>query len=128
MNSPLAGFTWDAASVLGDRGTGIGVTGTGKDVELLTMSTEGTVHLWDIRNMGMEVGCTSIWNDPGSFGAKGLEVSPNGKFWSVGSDSGIVNIYKRPSESYPASLPVSSESTFLPSSATDDCDRCPWSN
>ncbi|CDU24698.1 related to UTP18-possible U3 snoRNP protein involved in maturation of pre-18S rRNA [Sporisorium scitamineum] len=100
MNSPLAGFTWDAASVLGDRGTGIGVTGTGKDVELLTMSTEGSVHLWDIRNMGLEIGCTSIWNDPGSFGAKGLEVSPNGKFWTVGSESGIVNVYKRPQESY----------------------------
>ncbi|TKY84990.1 hypothetical protein EX895_006070 [Sporisorium graminicola] len=100
MNSPLAGFTWDAASVLGDRGTGIGVTGTGKDVELLTMSTEGSVHLWDIRNMGLEVGCTSIWNDPGSFGAKGLEVSPNGKFWTVGSEGGIVNVYKRPQESY----------------------------
>ncbi len=82
MNSALAGFTWDAASVLGDRGTGIGLTGTGKDVELLTMSSEGSVHLWDIRNTGMEVGCTSIWNDPGSFAARGLEVSPNGKFWS----------------------------------------------
>ncbi|EST06267.1 WD40/YVTN repeat-like-containing domain protein [Kalmanozyma brasiliensis GHG001] len=108
MNSPLAGFTWDAASVLGDRGTGIGVTGTGKDVELLTMSTEGSVHLWDIRNTGMEVGCSSIWHDPGSFGAKGLEVSPNGKFWTVGSDGGIVNVYKRPQESY--------TSDFLPSS------------
>ncbi|SPO22551.1 related to UTP18 - possible U3 snoRNP protein involved in maturation of pre-18S rRNA [Ustilago trichophora] len=117
MNSALAGFTWDAASVLGDRGTGIGVTGTGKDVELLTMSTEGSVHLWDIRNMGLEVGCTSIWTDPGSFAAKGLEVSPNGKFWTVGSDSGIVNVYKRPSESYPSSLP--STSTFMPSTRAD---------
>lgn len=108
MNSALAGFTWDAASVMGDRGTGIGVTGTGKEVELLTMSTEGSVHLWDIRNMGMEVGCSSIWNDAGSFGAKGLEVSPNGKFWSVGSEGGIVNVYKRPAESYPTSLVTSS--------------------
>ena len=117
MNSPLAGFTWDAASVLGDRGTGIGVTGTGKDVELVTMSTEGSVHLWDIRNMGLEVGCTSIWNDPGSFGAQGLEVSPNGKFWTVGSDSGIVNVYKRPAESY--AEPSSAASTFLPSARAD---------
>lgn len=100
MNAPLAGFTWDARSVLGDRGTGIGVTGTGKDVELLTMSTEGSVHLWDIRNTGSEVGCVSIWNDPGSYGAKGLEISPSGRMWTVGSESGIVNIYKRPSESY----------------------------
>lgn len=120
MNSALAGFTWDAASVLGDRGTGIGVTGTGKDVELLTMSTEGSVHLWDIRNMGMEVGCTSIWNDPGSFAAKGLEVSPNGKFWSVGSDGGIVNVYKRPAESYTSSLATSSASTFVPSARAVD--------
>lgn len=117
MNSPLAGFTWDAASVLGDRGTGIGVTGTGKDVELLTMSTEGSVHIWDIRNTGMEVGCTSIWNDPGSFAAKGLEVSPNGKFWTVGSDSGIVNVYKRPSESYASSH--AAPSTFMPSTRVD---------
>lgn len=100
MNAPLAGYTWDTASILGDRGTGIGVTGTGKEVEMLTMSTEGSVHLWDIRNTGSEVGCVSIWNDPGSYGAKGLEVSPNGRFWNVGSESGIVNIYKRPSESY----------------------------
>lgn len=121
MNSALGGFTWDAASVLGDRGTGIGVTGTGKDVELLTMSTEGSVHLWDIRNTGMEVGCTSIWNDPGSFAAKGLEVSPNGKFWTVGSEGGIVNVYKRPAESYPSSLPAGGASTFLPSArAIDD--------
>ncbi|KIS71233.1 uncharacterized protein UMAG_11642 [Mycosarcoma maydis] len=116
MNSPLAGFTWDAASVLGDRGTGIGVTGTGKDVELLTMSKEGSVHLWDIRNMGMEVGCSSIWNDVGSFGAKGLEVSPNGRFWSVGSDGGIVNIYKRPAESYSRGSPTS----IIPSSRAID--------
>ncbi|KAJ1032633.1 hypothetical protein NDA16_000656 [Ustilago loliicola] len=121
MNSALAGFTWDAASVLGDRGTGIGVTGTGKDVELLTMSTEGSVHLWDIRNTGMEVGCTSIWSDPGSFAAKGLEVSPNGKFWTVGSEGGIVNVYKRPAESYPSSLPAGGASTFVPSTrAVDD--------
>ncbi|SNX82520.1 related to UTP18 - possible U3 snoRNP protein involved in maturation of pre-18S rRNA [Melanopsichium pennsylvanicum] len=119
MNSPLAGFSWDAASVLGDRGTGIGVVGTGKDVELLTMSTEGSVHLWDIRNMGLEVGCTSIWNDPGSFGAKGLEVSPNGRFWTVGSDGGIVNIYKRPTESCPTSLPTIA-GTFLPSARVDE--------
>lgn len=113
MNSALAGFAWDAASVLGDRGTGIGVTGTGKDVELLTMSREGSVHLWDIRNTGMEVGCTSIWHDPGSFGAKGLEVSPNGKFWSVGSEGGIVNVYKRPAESY------SLASNLLPATGID---------
>ncbi len=113
MNSALAGFAWDAASVLGDRGTGIGVTGTGKDVELLTMSKEGSVHLWDIRNTGMEVGCTSIWHDPGSFGAKGLEVSPNGKFWSVGSEGGIVNVYKRPAESYSLS------SDLLPAQGID---------
>lgn len=100
MNAPLAGYTWDAASVLGDRGTGIGVSGTGKDIEMLTMSTEGSVHLWDIRNTGSEVGCVSIWNDAGSYGAKGLETSPNGRFWTVGSESGIVNIYKRPAESY----------------------------
>ncbi|GAC97125.1 hypothetical protein PHSY_004710 [Pseudozyma hubeiensis SY62] len=116
MNSPLAGFTWDAASVLGDRGTGIGVTGTGKDVELLTMSSEGSVHLWDIRNMGLEVGCSSIWNDAGSFGAKGLEVSPNGKFWSVGSDGGIVNVYKRPADSY---SPTTSTSVIPSSRAID---------
>ncbi|SYW78164.1 related to UTP18 - possible U3 snoRNP protein involved in maturation of pre-18S rRNA [Ustilago bromivora] len=121
MNSALSGFTWDAASVLGDQGTGIGVTGTGKDVELLTMSTEGSVHLWDIRNTGMEVGCTSIWKDPGSFGAKGLEVSPNGKFWTVGSEGGIVNVYKRPAESYPSSLPAGGASTFMLSArAVDD--------
>ncbi|PWZ03134.1 WD40 repeat-like protein [Testicularia cyperi] len=111
MNAALAGFTWDAASVLGDRGTGIGITGTGKDVELLTMSTEGSIHLWDIRNTGVEVGCSSIWNDAGSFGAKGLSVSPNGKFWTVGSESGIVNVYKRPSESYTMSSSDSIAST-----------------
>lgn len=115
MNSPLAGFSWDAASVLGDRGTGIGVTGTGKDVELLTMSVEGSVHLWDIRNTGMHVGCTTIWTDPGSFGAKGLEVSPNGKFWSVGSESGIVNVYKRPAESY-----ADAASSWVPSANAVD--------
>ncbi|KAI3486502.1 hypothetical protein L1887_49903 [Cichorium endivia] len=90
----------DAASVLGDRGTGIGVTGTGKDVELLTMSVEGSVHLWDIRNTGMQVGCTSIWTDPGLVWRQGPRGVAQRQVLSVGSESGIVNIYKRPAESY----------------------------
>ncbi|KAN0060704.1 U3 snoRNP protein [Thecaphora frezii] len=93
MNSPLAGLCWDPSSQY-DRGVDVR---RGKDHELLTLSAEGSVHIWDIRNTGAEVSCVSIWKDQGIYGAKGLEISPNGKFWSVGSDNGIVNIYKRPS-------------------------------
>ncbi|EPQ30199.1 uncharacterized protein PFL1_02315 [Pseudozyma flocculosa PF-1] len=95
MNAPLAGLCWDPSAHY-DRGIDVRRGAGGKDHELLTLSNEGSVHVWDIRNTGTEVSCVSIWKDQGLFGAKELEVSPNGRFWSVGSDNGIVNIYKRP--------------------------------
>lgn len=76
MNAPLAGMAWASTS------------------RLLTLSTEGRVHVWDVRNQA----CPVTAQDAGLFGAKGLEIVPETSvldtpYWSVGSSSGIVNIY-----------------------------------
>lgn len=76
QNSPLAGLDWDqSASAEGRR--------------LVSLSQEGTVSLWDVRNMRCEV----IKRDVGLFGAQNISLSPNGSWAAVGSESGIVNMY-----------------------------------
>ena len=104
MNAPLAGMCW--SPIVSDESLGVNVGGgssstssSSSDVELMTLSTHGSVHVWDVRNTATEVSCTSIYSDPGSYGAQGLEISPSARHWAVGSDSGIVNIYKRPESS-----------------------------
>ncbi|PWN54361.1 WD40 repeat-like protein [Violaceomyces palustris] len=82
MNANLAGFCWDPSP-------------SGEN-QLMTLSSEGAVHVWDIRNQSASLSCESIWRDDSLFGCKGLEISPDGRWWSVGSDSGIVNMYKNP--------------------------------
>lgn len=77
MNAPLAGMTW-APSTSTPR--------------LLTLSTEGRVHVWDVRNRA----CPVTAFDPGLFGAKGLECASSSlvpSAWAVGSSSGVVNVY-----------------------------------
>ncbi|WFD35669.1 U3 snoRNP protein [Malassezia cuniculi] len=76
MNAPLAGMAW------------------APDSRLLTLSTEGKVHVWDVRNQS----CPVTAQDSGLFGAKGFEISPESSvhdapYWSIGSSSGIVNVY-----------------------------------
>ncbi|WFC94109.1 U3 snoRNP protein [Malassezia brasiliensis] len=77
MNAPIAGMTW-APSTSTPR--------------LLTLSTEGRVHVWDVRNRA----CPVMAFDPGLFGAKGLECASSSlvpSAWAVGSASGVVNVY-----------------------------------
>lgn len=76
MNAPLAGMAW------------------GPGARLLTLSTEGCVHVWDVRNQA----CPMTAQDAGLFGAKGLEITPESSvldspYWAIGSGSGIVNVY-----------------------------------
>lgn len=73
MNAPLAGVTWNSS----------------KPHSLVSLSTLGIVHSWDIRNMKCEV----QKSDPGLYAPKSIKASPNGDWWAIGSDSGIVNMY-----------------------------------
>ncbi|PKI83204.1 hypothetical protein MVES_002900 [Malassezia vespertilionis] len=76
MNAPLAGMAWDPNA----------------EERLLTLSSEGRVHIWDIRSRA----CPVTAYDPSLFGAKGLEISPSaavGTHWAIGSASGVVNVY-----------------------------------
>lgn len=76
MNAPLAGMAWDPR----------------RDHSLVSLSTQGTLHTWDVRNMACEV----QRSDAGLFAPTGLAASPaGGDFWAAGSDTGIVNMYGR---------------------------------
>lgn len=74
MNAPLAGLSWNGAD----------------PTKVMSLSEQGTVHLWDTRNMQ----CQVQKRDVGLFNPKGLESSPDGQWCSIGSESGIVNMYK----------------------------------
>jgi U3 small nucleolar RNA-associated protein 18 len=73
MNAPLAGLTWDSS----------------RSNSLVSLSTFGTVHSWDVRNMKCEV----QKSDAGLFNPKGVKGSPRGDSWAIGSENGIVNMY-----------------------------------
>jgi len=73
MNAPLAGLTWDPS----------------RSNSLVSLSTQGTVHSWDIRNMK----CEMQKNDVSLFNPKGIKGSPRGDSWAIGSEDGIVNMY-----------------------------------
>lgn len=81
MNAPLAGMAWAATP------------GQDSEHRLLTLSTEGRVHVWDVRSRS----CPVTAFDTGLFGAKGLEVTPPlsavPSMWAIGSSSGILNVY-----------------------------------
>ncbi|KAL9932841.1 hypothetical protein V8E36_008096 [Tilletia maclaganii] len=89
MNAPLAGMAWDPSDSVG---------GT----RLVTLSTEGRAHVWDVRNMR----CEAARVDLGLHAPTKLEVSPTpilaadpnarasaSHAWLVGSKSGIVSVY-----------------------------------
>ncbi|WFD21526.1 U3 snoRNP protein [Malassezia equina] len=81
MNAPLAGMAWAQ------------VPGEDSEHRLLTLSTEGRVHIWDMRSRS----CPVTAYDTGLFGAKGLEVTPHlsavPSMWAIGSNSGLLNVY-----------------------------------
>lgn len=94
QNSALAGLDWDhSAGAQGRR--------------LVSLSQEGTVSLWDIRNMR----CELIKRDVGLFGASGIAVSPSSSYTAIGSESGIVNMYDSTRLSLSASLSSLSNTT-----------------
>lgn len=87
MNAPLAGMAWAA-------GNGSGGLDGVNEHRLLTLSTEGRIHVWDMRSRS----CPVTAYDSGLFGAKGLEVTPSYSmmvptFWAIGSSNGLVNMY-----------------------------------
>ncbi|CAO1620957.1 unnamed protein product [Parajaminaea phylloscopi] len=77
QNSPLAGLEWDASPEADGR-------------RLISLGQDGTMNIWDVRNMS----CSVVKRDVGLFGARGVAASRGGRHWAVGSDSGIVNMYR----------------------------------
>ena len=57
---------------------------------LLTGGGDGTVYVWDLRNQSR---CVERIVDDGALNIASLAVSPTGGHLSVGSDSGVVNVY-----------------------------------
>lgn len=112
MNAPLAGMAWAAPGT-----QTLGADAGSTEHRLLTLSTEGRVHVWDVRSRS----CPVTAYDTGLFGAKGLEVTPPHaavpSFWAVGSHSGIVNMYGGSDDS--------SSSSATPSSTLDGLLRTP---
>ncbi|KDN52530.1 WD40 repeat-like protein [Tilletiaria anomala UBC 951] len=74
----LAGLAWDRSYDRSPDGR-----------TLVTLSTGGEFGIWDTRNLRAEV----VKRDHGIFGAQGLECSPDGSSWLVGSENGIVSRY-----------------------------------
>lgn len=77
QNSPLAGVEWDPSSEAEGR-------------RLVSLGQDGTMSLWDVRNMR----CSVVKRDLGLYGARSVAASNGGGHWAVGSDSGIVNVYR----------------------------------
>lgn len=89
MNAPLAGLTWDPS----------------RSHSLVSLSTLGTIHTWDVRSMKCEV----QRSDSGLFSPNGIRGSPNGEWWAVGSEGGIVNMYGADAVSGSSTSPLSSK-------------------
>lgn len=109
MNAPLAGMAWASAP------------GQDSEHRLLTLSTEGRVHVWDMRSRS----CPVTAYDTGLFGAKGLEVSPVSSavpsMWAIGSHSGLLNVYGgEDNTATPSSLLDHLLATPASASVTDD--------
>ncbi len=77
----LAGLAWDHSSAL---------SGGGDGRSLVTLSIGGEFAAWDTRNLR----CSVVKRDLGLFRANSLQCSPDGSYWTVGSDDGIVNVYE----------------------------------
>ncbi|KAG8930526.1 hypothetical protein FRC01_002648 [Tulasnella sp. 417] len=86
MNRPLKDLEWCASStgsrVLGEAG------GSGR-VELMTMSNEGQVYIWDVGTRR----CVRTWTDESMYGASKVARGGAGKYFAFGSKTGIVNVY-----------------------------------
>lgn len=57
--------------------------------ELITVGTEGDVYRWSLADRR----CLHRHRDEGNMSATALAVSPNGKYYAVGSTAGVVNVY-----------------------------------
>ncbi|KAG8932692.1 hypothetical protein FRC02_000723 [Tulasnella sp. 418] len=80
MNGSVKDLVWSTGpSSMGGQG----------GQELMTLSQDGEVYIWDIRTRR----CMRKWKDESSFGGTVLDRSRNGKYHAIGSSTGIVNIY-----------------------------------
>eukprot|EP00501_MAST-03F_sp_TOSAG23-6_P002190 GSMAST32.ASY1.ANO1.2290.1 assembled CDS len=57
--------------------------------ELLTVGTDGDVYRWSLNDRR----CIHRHADEGGMTGSAIAVSPNGKYYAIGSEAGVVNIY-----------------------------------
>lgn len=77
MNAAIKGLWWA-------RGRG-----AEEGRQLIGLGDNAEVYVWDVR----ERRCVRRWKDDGGFGTMGIEGDRAGKYLSIGSNSGLINVY-----------------------------------
>lgn len=60
-----------------------------RDGELLSLTEDSQVYVWDVRQRR----CVKRWQDEGGFGSRIMSGDQRGNYLSIGSNTGLVNIY-----------------------------------
>lgn len=87
MNRPLKDLEWCGSYSGG--GNALGETGGSGRLELMTVSNEGQVYIWDVGSRR----CVRTWTDESMYGASKVARGGCGKYFAFGSKTGIVNVY-----------------------------------
>ncbi|KAG9021382.1 hypothetical protein FS837_007316, partial [Tulasnella sp. UAMH 9824] len=86
MNRPLKDLEWCGSY---GGGNALGEAGGSGRLELMTVSNEGQVYLWDVGSRR----CVRTWTDESMYGASKVARGGAGKYFAFGSKTGIVNVY-----------------------------------
>ncbi|KAG8907775.1 hypothetical protein FRB99_002274 [Tulasnella sp. 403] len=90
MNGTLKDLEWCGAAGAAGTGGVVGeVSGSSSRKELMTIGDNGQVYIWDV---GMRR-CVRTWKDDSAYGAQLLGRGGNGKYFALGSNTGLVNVY-----------------------------------
>ncbi|KAH7906953.1 WD40-repeat-containing domain protein [Hygrophoropsis aurantiaca] len=57
--------------------------------ELLSMGEDSQVYIWDVGQRK----CVKRWQDDGGFGSRGVSGDKSGRYLTIGSTTGLVNVY-----------------------------------
>ncbi|KAL4069086.1 WD40-repeat-containing domain protein [Scleroderma citrinum] len=64
-----------------------------RDGEFLSLTEDSQVYVWDVRQRK----CIRRWQDEGGFGSRIMSGDQQGNYLSIGSNTGLVNVYSAPS-------------------------------